>query len=257
MSLETVSIHDLIDVITTTLDARDHGTMEHSFRVAAYAEVIAADMALGADAQWRVHVAAHLHDIGKIGVPDHVLRKTGPLTDEEMAAMREHAVFGYRILKRLAALERISRIVRHHHERYDGQGYPDGLKGEAIPLESRIIAVADAFDAMTAGRPYRPALAWSEAVEEVARNAGTQFCPMVARHFRRVSADLPPSAAPSGESRKLPLVDGVFPAGWIMPRPVFSGASGGRGTAAWREFRETALEKLAGTRWTKWWKKAS
>ncbi|GBC63511.1 HD-GYP domain-containing protein [Desulfonema ishimotonii] len=182
----TVDLHELVDIVNTILDARDPYTLEHSLRVAEYAEKIAADMRLDPCARQRVHIAAHFHDIGKIGVPDAVLNKPGRLTEEDRRAIQTHPRFGYNILRRLPALAVISEIVLYHHERFDGLGYPDGLRGERIPLESRIIAVADAFDAMTSDRPYRCGMSAEAAAGEIRRHAGGQFCPLVVRHFNRV-----------------------------------------------------------------------
>jgi putative nucleotidyltransferase with HDIG domain len=183
---ETVSLHELIDVVITTLDARDPYTLEHSFRVAEYAERISEDMGLDEDTRQRIHIAAHLHDIGKIGVSDAVLKKTGNLTKTEMKEMQSHSRIGYNILSRIPMFQEISRIVLYHHERFDGHGYPEGLKGEAIPLESRIIAVADAYDAMTSDRPYRKGMPPGDAVREISRHKGKQHCPLAVRHFNRI-----------------------------------------------------------------------
>jgi putative nucleotidyltransferase with HDIG domain len=188
---QTITLRETIDLFGTILDARDPYTMEHSFRVAEYAGIIARVMGLSAVRVERTIVAAHFHDVGKIGVPDIVLNKTGPLTPEEKRAMQSHSRLGFNILKRIPALEEISRIVLHHHERHDGRGYPDGRSGGDIPAESRIIAVADAFDAMTSHRHYRSAISESEARREIGHHAGSQFCPEVDRHFQRCSRAMP------------------------------------------------------------------
>ena len=124
-----------------------------------------------------------LHDVGKIFTPKEILYKPGPLTDEERVVMRRHPVDGAEILERIAGLRAMAQNVRHHHERYDGAGYPDGLKGEAIPLGARISGVVDAFDAMISDRPYRKAIPIEEAIEELTRNRGTQFDPHVVDVF--------------------------------------------------------------------------
>jgi len=183
---ETVSLHELIDVVITTLDARDPYTLEHSFRVAEYAERISRDMGIDADMHQRIHIAAHFHDIGKIGVSDAVLNKPGKLTKAEMKEMQSHSGIGYNILSRIPMLREISEIVLYHHERFDGLGYPEGLIREKIPLESRIIAVADAFDAMTSDRPYRKGISFADAAREINHHKGEQFCPLVVYHFNRV-----------------------------------------------------------------------
>lgn len=189
---ETLRLHELIDVVITILDARDPYTMEHSYRVAEYAEMIADHMDLDLETHQKVHVAAHFHDIGKIGVEDSVLSKPGKLTDNEKLAIQTHTRFGYNILKRLPSLEEISEIVLYHHERYDGLGYPEGLAGRQIPLESRIIAVADAFDAMTSDRFYRNKMPFSSAMEEIVNQSERQFCPRIVKHFRSCMQDASP-----------------------------------------------------------------
>ncbi|MBX6763497.1 MAG: diguanylate cyclase [Rubrobacteraceae bacterium] len=132
-----------------------------------------------------------LHDVGKIGIPDEILLKEGPLTDEEYEAMKSHPVLGARILEAAGGLEDVIPAVRHHHERLDGRGYPDGLRGEEIPLAARIVFVADAFEAMTRGRPYQYRISPHEALAEIERHAGTQFDPEVASALRRVIEELP------------------------------------------------------------------
>ncbi|HHC25423.1 MAG TPA: HD-GYP domain-containing protein [Desulfobacterales bacterium] len=180
---EIVKLHELIDIVITILDARDPYTQEHSFRVAEYSELISENMGSDTDTHQRVHIAAHLHDIGKVGVSDYILNKPGKLAKEEMKEMQSHSRIGYNILKRIPMFQEISRIVLHHHERFDGGGYPKGLSGEAIPFESRIIAVADAFDAMTSDRPYRKGMPAEDAADEISRHSGAQFCPSVVSHF--------------------------------------------------------------------------
>ena len=172
-----LSLHSVIDMVLTTLDSRDPYTFEHSYRVAGLAEILAEAMSLTADQHRIVHYAAHLHDIGKIGVSDKALNKPGKLTDEEMLELQSHSVLGYAILRKTPEFVALAKIVRHHHERWDGSGYPDGLSGTNIPLESRIIGLVDAFDAMTSDRPYRAKKSHAWALEEVERHAGTQFCP--------------------------------------------------------------------------------
>ena len=127
----------------------------------------------------RVKSAARLHDIGKVGIPDEILNKPGPLTDEEWKLMHQHPVIGERILRVLPGLGAVALIVRHEHERWDGGGYPDGLAGEEIPLGSRIILAADTYHAMTSDRPYRAGKPHADAIDELMRCAGTQFDPKV------------------------------------------------------------------------------
>jgi HD-GYP domain-containing protein (c-di-GMP phosphodiesterase class II) len=158
--------------------AKDRYTRWHSRRVARYARAIAEGLGLGSRDRADVALAAELHDVGKIGVPDELLQKAGPLSPEERCRILDHAVIGERILAPLlGGRPAVLAAVRWHHERMDGSGYPDGLKGRAIPLIPRILAVADAFDAMTSERPYRPPLPRSVVLEELQRGVGTQFDP--------------------------------------------------------------------------------
>lgn len=169
-----------IRALTATIDAKDPLTRGHSDRVARYARQIAAEMMLPAEEQEAIELAALLHDIGKIGVPDDILSKPGPLNASERAIMMEHAALGAEILRGANGHEisQLIPLVRHHHEWYQGGGYPDGISGDDIPLGAAIIAVADAFDTMTTNRPYRAAMPVSAALEEARRNASTQFHPL-------------------------------------------------------------------------------
>jgi diguanylate cyclase (GGDEF)-like protein/putative nucleotidyltransferase with HDIG domain len=170
---------DAIEALALALLERDRYTGEHSEAVIHMSGAVARNLGLNAPEVERVRSAALLHDIGKVAIPDEILRKPGPLTTEEWRLMREHPVIGERILRVLPGLGSVARIVRHEHERWDGGGYPDGLAGEAIPLGSRIIIAADTYHAITSDRPYRAAKSHSEAVEELTRCAGTQFDPRV------------------------------------------------------------------------------
>lgn len=172
--------HDLIESIVSALDARDTYTASHSNRVADMVLVLAAALWLDPDETALIHIAAHLHDIGKIAVPDAVLRKTGPLTADEWQEMRRHPVTGYNILRRVADFQDIAVLVLHHHERWDGRGYPDGLSGTDIPLGSRIIAVADSIDAMMSSRSYRAAMTGAACRCEIEKNSGIMYDPRVA-----------------------------------------------------------------------------
>ena len=164
----------LANALARAVDAKDSYTRSHSQTVSQLAVLIAAELGLDAARLARIRLAGLLHDVGKIGVPDAILSKPGKLTDEEYARMQAHSVLGYEIVS-AADLPTEATWVRHHHERYDGRGYPDGLAGEAIPLESRIIFVADAFEAMSSDRPYRKAPGEKYALAELRRHAGTQF----------------------------------------------------------------------------------
>lgn len=172
-----------MESLARAIDARDPSTFGHSKRVAAISLEIGRAMGLPADELDRLRRAALLHDIGKIGVEDRVLRKTGPLSDDEWDAMKEHPLIGYKMLSGLPFLKPSLDGVLHHHERWDGGGYPDGLKAEGISAIVRILTLADMLDAMTSDRPYRPALPFENAIYEVRRLAGAQFDPQVVEAF--------------------------------------------------------------------------
>jgi diguanylate cyclase (GGDEF)-like protein/putative nucleotidyltransferase with HDIG domain len=168
-----------ITSLARTIEAKDPYTGGHTERVADISTALANELGYGADDLRAVRVGALIHDIGKIGVPDHVLLKKGALTDLELTAIRRHPEISSYILAELELPAIVKQMVRSHHERCDGAGYPDALAGEEIPLAARILTVADALDAMTSDRPYRTALAVDEALAEIRRLAGTQFCPRV------------------------------------------------------------------------------
>jgi putative nucleotidyltransferase with HDIG domain len=177
-----------VEALARAIDARDPYTYGHSARVARLSFEIAREMGLPSDQMSTLGRAALLHDIGKIGVEDRVLRKPGPLTKREVIAMRAHPVIGYEMLKGLHFLESSLSGIRHHHEHWDGTGYPDGLSGEDIPPAVRILTVADALDALTSDRPYRAAMSFSAAVATIEAGAGIQFDPLVIRALRSHSA---------------------------------------------------------------------
>ena len=166
-----------VQSLAEALEVKDPYTRGHSVRVSLYAAVIARSLELDDEMVRQIELGGHVHDIGKIGVREAVLNKPGPLTDEEYAHIMTHPVLGWRILAPLLGDTPIAlNVVRSHHERLDGRGVPDGLSGEGIPLEARIVAVADAFDAMTSGRPYRGnEMTLADAVQELQRCVGTQF----------------------------------------------------------------------------------
>ncbi len=169
--------------LAAAVDAKDPYTHGHSDRVATYSAAIAEKLDLSGEQRIALEMAAYLHDIGKIGIRESILLKPGKLTDEEMGQMRHHPLIGANILKPVAFPWPIAPIVRHHHERYDGGGYPAGLKGEEIPLLARILTVADAFEAMTSDRPYRPGRTEEEAIEELHACEGGHFDPRVVAAF--------------------------------------------------------------------------
>jgi HD-GYP domain-containing protein (c-di-GMP phosphodiesterase class II) len=181
-----------IVALSATVDAKDPYTAGHAERVGELAEATAVAMGLGLYEQNLVKEAAQLHDIGKIGVSDSVLGKTGRLTEEEYEEIRRHPEQGARIVGALRSMAPLVPVIRHHHERWDGKGYPDGLAGEDIPVGARIMAIADTYDAMTSDRPYRRAMLPVEAFDEIKGLAGSQFEPAVVRAFvEAVTPDLP------------------------------------------------------------------
>ena len=178
-----------VEALAATVDAKDAYTRGHSGRVSSYAAAIAAALGLSEADVTRIRQAGLLHDVGKIGVPDAILLKPGGLTDEEFAVIKQHPEIGERILQGLPFLREILPAVRHHHERWDGRGYPDGLAGAAIPPDAAILAVADSLDAMTSSRTYRVALSVSEAIRRVREGAGAQYDPRVVVAFDHALAD--------------------------------------------------------------------
>ncbi|MGB2875519.1 MAG: HD-GYP domain-containing protein [Gaiellaceae bacterium] len=173
----------MLSVLSRAIEARDPYTRGHSARVTALAEAIARRLGWDEERLALLQVGGPLHDIGKLGVSDEVLGKEGRLDAREMAEIREHPKLGAKILFRLSAFRPALPYILYHHERWDGSGYPTGRAGEEIPLEARVLAVADAFDAMTSDRPYRRALRRDEALAEVERCSGTQFDPDIVRIF--------------------------------------------------------------------------
>jgi HD-GYP domain-containing protein (c-di-GMP phosphodiesterase class II) len=178
----TAAVRSLADLV----DHRDSSTYHHSERVAAYASALGREMELDDELLELIDLAASVHDLGKIGVPDRILLKPGPLDPAEQIAMWRHTLIGEAVLAHYQLFRKGSLIVRHHHEAYDGTGYPDGLAGEQIPLGARVVSVADSFDAMTSDRPYRAALSTDEAVRRLRAGAGTQWDPLVVGYFLRL-----------------------------------------------------------------------
>ena len=173
--------HDLVECITSALDARDPYTGNHSRRVSDMACDLCHVLGMPEDITREIHIAGHLHDIGKIGIPDKVLLKPGRLNDEEWELMKQHSKIGADILAGAPKFARIAAIILHHHERFDGKGYPFGAKGEEIPLGSRIIAVCDSIDAMASSRAYRGALPLETVRSEIEKNSGLMYDPDVAK----------------------------------------------------------------------------
>lgn len=172
-----------VKILATSIDARDDYTLQHSTRVAALSLMLAEEMGLGAEEMRELEVAALVHDLGKIRIPDHILKKPSPLDDHELQRVKHHPRDGVDILEHSQALHRFIPAVLHHHEWYNGEGYPDNLKGDEIPLFAAIIAVADSYDAMTSSRPYRSGLAVEVAITEIIRCRGTQFNPRLVDYF--------------------------------------------------------------------------
>ncbi|HSV73072.1 MAG TPA: HD domain-containing phosphohydrolase [Chthonomonadales bacterium] len=173
-----------VRMLAATIDAKQRCTARHSERVTVLAAAVGEAMSLPLAEQRTLDMAARVHDVGKIGVPDCVLNKGGALDDLEWESVRSHPVTGHSIVKAVPQLECVASIVRHHHERFDGDGYPDGLCGDEIPLLARIITVADAYEAMTSERPYRPVLSPAAACAQLTEHAGTQFDPDIVDIFR-------------------------------------------------------------------------
>ncbi|HSF80666.1 MAG TPA: diguanylate cyclase [Anaerolineales bacterium] len=177
----------LLDTLAEVVDLRDPHVLGHSRQVARYAALMARNLGLHPKQVELVRKAGLLHDIGKLGISETILFKPGPLTPQEYVVVKEHVVMGADLLKTSNHLDQLIPIIRHHHERYDGKGYPDGQKGKEIPLEARILGVADAVEAMASDRPYRRGLTYQEIVEELTRNAGSQFDPQVVEAFVQIT----------------------------------------------------------------------
>lgn len=173
--------HDLIAGIVEAMDARDPYTASHSNRVSDITELICRLLNLFDEEKETIHIAAHVHDIGKIGVPDSILTKDSALTAEEWKVMKGHPETGFKILDRISGFHEIARIVLHHHERWNGGGYPGGLKKDEIPLGSRIIALADSIDAMTSNRVYRKAMPLELCRMEIKQYLGIIYDPEITR----------------------------------------------------------------------------
>ncbi|HVN71514.1 MAG TPA: HD-GYP domain-containing protein, partial [Desulfomonilia bacterium] len=177
------NILSTLNSMAKILDARDPHTSQHSTRVTNFSMAMANVLTLAEDEKDVLYIAASLHDIGKVGIPDSILLKPGKLTEDEFKVIKRHPDIGADILKPIPPMIRETDVIRYHHERFDGKGYPSGLGGKEIPLLSRIIALADSYDAMTSDRPYRNGLPIDRAIEEIVRCTGTQFDPELATMF--------------------------------------------------------------------------
>lgn len=185
-----IDYHEIIDCIVSALDAKDRYTAGHSQRVSDMSLVVCDLLGLKKDNTQKIHIAAHLHDIGKIGIPDAILHKKGRLTNEDWEIIKKHPQIGAEILSKSYHLNELKEIVLNHHERFDGKGYPHGLKAEKIPVGSRIIAICDSIDAITSTRYYRKAHSFEFCYDEIEKNLGIIYDPMIGRyvldHWERV-----------------------------------------------------------------------
>ncbi len=180
------SIHQFAESLGNAMDAKDHCTQDHSEQVAVIAHCLALEVGFSPRLAWAIHIAGHLHDIGKIGLPDCILSKPGRLTEQEWAAVRRHPEIGAQIVAPVKALNGdsgIAAMILHHHERWDGGGYPHGLCGAQIPSGARVLAVADSLSAMVQDRPYRPGMSIDIALEEIRNAAGSQLDPDMVAAF--------------------------------------------------------------------------
>ncbi|MDR3597183.1 HD-GYP domain-containing protein [Clostridium sp.] len=167
--------NDIINSMVATLEAKDLYTYNHSTRVAEMAYILGGILGMDQDELELIYISGDLHDIGKIGVPDVILNKPDKLESDEWNLMKNHSSIGYSILSKARIFEDISKVVLHHHERWDGKGYPEGLKAEEIPLASRILAICDSVDAMKSDRPYRKAISDEVCRDEIRKNEGIMY----------------------------------------------------------------------------------
>lgn len=179
------------NVLIDNLAVRHPEMAAHLERAGEMAAQVALRMGLDNDTLWRVGYAARLHDIGKLAVPKRIIDKPGPLSDSEWKMMKRHTIVGARMLEEIPSLAPVAPLVRASHERWDGAGYPDGLRGERIPIESRIVFACDAFDAITSKRPYQDAIPVPKALKELRRCAGTQFDPRIVDALTKLTFEVP------------------------------------------------------------------
>jgi HD-GYP domain-containing protein (c-di-GMP phosphodiesterase class II) len=191
-----------ICALNQMLDLKDLNTGVHSTRLAEWAVRVGQELGMEESGLADIEVAALLHDAGKVGVPDAILKKPGPLDPDEWRVMRMHPEFSWAVLRLVPGLEKASLYALHHHEKFNGSGYPSGLKGEEIPIGSRIVSVIDAFDAMVASRPYKNGLPIEEALRRLVRDSGSHFDPEVVGHFIPIAnADMSSVFAATGVSQ--------------------------------------------------------
>jgi len=191
----------VIYALNQLLDMKDISTGVHSTRLAEWGVRVAQELGIEESCLHDIEVAALLHDIGKMGIPDAILHKPGRLGDDEMQLMQKHPEYGWAILRLFPGLENASLLILHHHESYDGRGYPGGLRGDEVPLGARIVSVIDSFDAMVSSRSYRNGLPFEEAVRRLILASGTQFDPTVVRCFLHIAtAEAPVVFASTGST---------------------------------------------------------
>ncbi len=186
LSFENLDFHKFIESLVKTIELKDQYTAGHSMRVSELTELICRELGMYDFECNYLHIAAHLHDIGKIAIPDGILLKTSKLSKAEYMVMQEHSFIGASIFEDLPGFESMAKIIKHHHERFDGSGYPDGLSGTDIPYGAAIISVADSFDAMTTLRPYKETMHPDSALDEIIKSSGTQFHPDIVKVFSKV-----------------------------------------------------------------------
>lgn len=179
MTVDFDIYHDIIESLAAALDLKDTYTSGHSTRVGNMSHDLGKCLGISDDDLQMIHIAAHLHDIGKIGVPDNILNKNGKLNSSEWELMKQHSEMGYNILKKADSLKEISHIVLYHHERWNGSGYPKGLTKTEIPIGSRMIAICDSIDAMRSTRSYRNAISEDECYNEILKNKGLMYDPQI------------------------------------------------------------------------------
>jgi putative nucleotidyltransferase with HDIG domain len=185
------SILETVTSLAYAIDAKDQYTQGHSQKVSAYAALLAEAVGLSEAEVEEIRLGAVLHDVGKVGIPEQILNKSGPLNPEEWESMKTHVTYGGRLLEPLRPLARIRQMVFHHHEFFDGSGYPDALSGKDIPLGARIVTIADSYDTITSDRSYKKGRTAEQALSELERCAGTQFDPELVEAFVRAMRQLP------------------------------------------------------------------
>ena len=207
----------MIDVLARTMAGRDRSTHEHAQRVQQYAVALAREAGISDHPMLEaIDIAALLHDIGKLAIPDRVLHKPGPLTQNEYDQVKQHVIIGADILSAAALPDSLALLVRHHHENWDSTGYPDGLRGEAIPVGARVLVIVDCYDALTSDRPYRRALSHGHAVAMIEERRGSMYDPDIVGVFLRIIQRLRSGSARGNAGRRQTRVDSL----WLHARAV-------------------------------------